>query len=103
MNRTMSYTHRQEYRGVEIEVDCTVEFEVSGRHVPMRWGPDGGSPEEFPDVDVLAVTVDATGEDITSEVDMDRVTDLINDQLGDIERDSAYDAAEAAADARADR
>lgn len=55
-------THEIE-REVEIEdgedwvvVTLLVKVEVSGGYAPATWGYDGGTPEEFPEAEITAVT-----------------------------------------------
>lgn len=87
----------------EIDVECTAT--VTGKHSPMRWGPDGGSPEEFPEVDVVAV-ISVEGEDLTEYIDpedMRRLQNLAEDAAGDFESDLAEEAACHEEDSRNDR
>lgn len=79
-NGSTSWTRKETWHGHELETECTVSYSVSGRHRPMRWGPDGGSPEEFPEVEIDSVTIDATGEDIQGELDESEI-DAIEEEI----------------------
>lgn len=84
-------------------VDVTIDAEVSGRDRGMRWGPDGGSPPEYAEADILGVYISETGYDITEMVDPDAFSDAVLDQAAENEASDRADAAERAADARRDR
>ncbi|MEY2668997.1 MAG: hypothetical protein RJA59_1635 [Pseudomonadota bacterium] len=103
MSREIEFSTSITMGDEEIDVDVTAT--VSGKHVPMRWGPDGGSPEEFPEVDVVAV-ISVEGEDLTEYVDpgdMERLQEKAEERAGDMESDLADEVAEHRLDMREDR
>lgn len=51
-----------EVGGREVRLLATVE--VDGAHIPATWGPNGGDPEEWPDVDISQVVDEDTGTEI---------------------------------------
>jgi hypothetical protein len=83
-------------------VDCDVEAEVSGRDRPMRWGPDGGSPPEYAEADILTVVISATGKDITDAIDTDQFQDEACETAAQDHAAAAEDAAERRAEGARD-
>lgn len=55
------------------EVTVTIEYSVSGAYRPATWGYWGGSPEEFPEVEIETVTLETEDGDEV-EVDESEVT-----------------------------
>ena len=101
-----SWTRVEELDGSEVETECTVTATISGQDRPMRWGPDGGSPPEYAEVDVVAVTIDATGADISDDLttaERAEVEVLAEVESAEYEANMADAAAEARADAMRDR
>lgn len=87
--------------GVEVEVPdvpCTATYDYEPGERATRHDP--GCDAE---VSILAVTVDATGEDVTDEVDLDSLADAIRESVGDYEEDAREAAAERRAEERRDR
>lgn len=108
MSKSTSWTRRHEWRGVEVEYDCEVEYSVSGRDRPARFSKSFGNwlPGEDAEIEVESVVVEATGEEILDELstaEQERLEDYIRDHCADTERDAAEAAAEDEADRRADR
>jgi len=62
---TIEITREIEIETTDEEGGVTVllsfEVEVSGRHYPATWGYDGGSPEEFPEAEIVSVSWQPTG------------------------------------------
>lgn len=96
------WTRVEELDGVEVETECLVTLTVSGQDRPMRWGPDGGSPPEYAEIDVVAVNVVATGDDIVDDLTQEERAEV--EALAEIEAEQyETDQAEAAAAATEDR
>jgi hypothetical protein len=93
-NQTTSYSHVEQYRGHELETPCTVVYDVEPGEKAVRCG-DNACPGADPDCEIFSVTIDATGEDITDEADLDAIKDSILEdyaasEAGD-DDDRAYD------------
>ena len=90
---TVSYTHREEYRGHELETDCTATVTIEPGEREIRYG-DSACPGSDPEVTIDSVVVDATGEDITDEADPDSIREAAlenySDDPGD-DDDRAYE------------
>lgn len=91
---TVSYSHREDYRGHELETDCTAAYDYEPGEKGVRYG-DNACPGSDPEITSLVVTVDATGEDITDEADLDSIKDSILEEIGSSDAgdddDSAYE------------
>lgn len=98
---TTSYTHRETYRGAEVEIDCTVDYDIEPGEKAIRYG-DNACPGSDPEVTINTVTVDATGEDITDECDLDALADDIVEEVGRDEAAAREDAEERRAEERRD-
>lgn len=97
-----SWTRVEEFDGVEVETECLVTLTVSGQDRPARFGPDGGSPPEYAEIDVVAVNVVATGTDIVDDLTTEERAEV--EALAEIEAEQyETDQAEAAAAAMEDR
>ena len=105
-NRTASWTWRTTVYGEEIEVDCEVEYDVVPGERAIMYG-DNACAGSDPEVQVITVRVESTGEDVTESVDLDDVAADLLDTVVESERDRLEamreDAAEARAEARRDR
>jgi hypothetical protein len=65
---TYEIEHEVEFEGTDEDgeetvtvVNLMVKVEVSGRHYPATWGYDGGSPEEFPEAEIVSIAWQPTG------------------------------------------
>ena len=101
-NRETSYTLRETYHGHELETECVVEFDLIPGERAIRYG-DNACPGSDPEVQVITVRVEETGEDVTDQCDLDSIAEDILIDVGESERDAMEAAAEDAADARRDR
>jgi hypothetical protein len=101
-NRETSYTVTETYHGHELETECTVEYDLEPGERAIMYG-DSACPGSNPEVQVVTVVVDATGEDITAQCDLDEIAEDILIEVGESERDRAEAEAEDRADARRDR
>lgn len=84
--------------------------EISGRHIPMRWGPEGGSPEEWPEVDIVSVVLldddDIPRIDVTTALTSDElevIADAVCLAASEDERERYNDAMEREADLRREK
>ena len=99
--RSTTWTRKETWHGHELETECLVKFTVSGRHVRAT----RLDPEEFPEIEIDEVTVEATGEvltDLTSAEEDAIVSSIEADDHGD-EDDRGYDDSRDAHEDRDDR
>jgi len=87
--RSTTWTRRETFHGHDLETECLVSFTVSGKHVRAT----RLDPEEFPEVEIDEVKVEATGEvltDLTAAEEQDIIADIEADDLSDTD-DRDYD------------
>jgi Holliday junction resolvase len=67
-----SWTRREWLDEEEVETACTVTATISGRHVAAT----RLDPQEWPEVDIVAVIQDDTGADVTEDLTSEEQADL---------------------------
>ncbi len=101
-NREHSFTWTTEVYGLEVEPECVAEYDLIPGERAIMYG-DNACAGSDPEVQVISVRIEATGEDVTDKVDLDGLAEDILLEVGESERDAREAAAEDAADARRDR
>jgi hypothetical protein len=77
----------------EIDVGIDYDYNWSGEYRAATWGYHGGEPEEHPEleIDIKRVVDLETGEDITKDVNMDAIEELLRDEIPEPSADDDYD------------
>lgn len=63
----------------EETLEVRVTYDVSGSYRPATWGDYGGDPEEYPELEVMSVYDENTGQEISDRLDKATLDD-INDK-----------------------
>ena len=98
MPRTYEYSATVKCPCCGERVDAEIDANVTGRYR----GATRLDPAEYPDVDIVAVRIAATGKDITDQIDTDSLKEDVEEQAGENEAAAREDAAERRAEERRD-